>query len=387
MLRRLLNIPSGPLWQTPIEPTTKPETERIAINVDESLQTAYDSRAELKTQDLQLALAKLNSSTSATCSSPTWPSRPNTATTAPRPLFTDAFNQVTGLNFNTWQISLILTYPIQNRAARAQSAIANLDLDRFKLLYDSEKTVVATEVRTAARGVETAAKQIDAARKSTEYQEKNLDAERKRYENGMSTSFNITTIQDQLTQARSVQVQAIVGLSYGAHRVLSVDRQAAVPGWDLDRRSRGPEPEPLQPAPEPRCRGEIKPWPMEDSSFGRLLGAIVSPGKTFRSIAERPTWAAALLVLLVASGAVAYVVGLRTDYRDVIVQSVKEKGAGHPGSPARAPDQHDAEGGAGDLGGDGADRHRPGLAARGAPLLGSSSSCWEPISATSRASR
>ena len=69
---------------------------------------------------------------------------------------------------------------------------------------------------------------------------------------------------------------------------------------------------------------------MEDSSFGRLIGAIVSPGKTFRSIAERPTWAAALLVVLVASGAVAYVVGLRTDYRDVIVQSVKEKGRDIP---------------------------------------------------------
>jgi hypothetical protein len=65
---------------------------------------------------------------------------------------------------------------------------------------------------------------------------------------------------------------------------------------------------------------------MEDSSFGRLLGALVSPGKTFKSLAERPTWGAALLVLLVASGAVAFVVGMRTDYRDVIVQSAKEKG-------------------------------------------------------------
>jgi hypothetical protein len=69
---------------------------------------------------------------------------------------------------------------------------------------------------------------------------------------------------------------------------------------------------------------------MEDSSFGRLLGALVSPVKTFRSIAERPTWGAAFVVLLLASGAVAYVVGLRTDYRDVIVQSVKEKGRDIP---------------------------------------------------------
>jgi len=37
-----------------------------------------------------------------------------------------------------------------------------------------------------------------------------------------------------------------------------------------------------------------------------------------------------MLVLLVASGAVAYVIGLRTDYRDVIVQSVKEKGRDIP---------------------------------------------------------
>jgi len=69
---------------------------------------------------------------------------------------------------------------------------------------------------------------------------------------------------------------------------------------------------------------------MEDSSFGRLLGALVSPVKTFQSIAQRPTWGAAFLLLLLVSGAVAYVVGSRTDYRDVIVQSVKEKGRDIP---------------------------------------------------------
>ena len=211
VLRRLLNVPSGSLWQTPIEPTTKPETERISVNVDDAIQTAYDSRPELKTQDLQLALAKINSEYFRQLLKPNLAFQAQYGYRGIASAFTDAFNQVTGLSFNNWQISLVLSYPIQNRSARAQSATANLEVDRFKLLYDSEKTIVATEVRTAARGVVTAAKQIDAARKSTEYQEKNLDAERKRYENGMSTSFNITSIQDQLTQARSVEVQAIVG--------------------------------------------------------------------------------------------------------------------------------------------------------------------------------
>ena len=36
---------------------------------------------------------------------------------------------------------------------------------------------------------------------------------------------------------------------------------------------------------------------LEDSSAGRLIGVLVSPVKTFQSIAARPTWAVALIVL------------------------------------------------------------------------------------------
>ena len=65
---------------------------------------------------------------------------------------------------------------------------------------------------------------------------------------------------------------------------------------------------------------------LEDSSAGRLIGALVSPAKTFRSIAERPTWALALVVLLLAAGAVGFVSAKRTDYREMITRSLKESG-------------------------------------------------------------
>jgi hypothetical protein len=39
---------------------------------------------------------------------------------------------------------------------------------------------------------------------------------------------------------------------------------------------------------------------MENSAFGRLIGVLVAPGKTFRSIAERPTWLAAFLVVVLS---------------------------------------------------------------------------------------
>jgi hypothetical protein len=37
-----------------------------------------------------------------------------------------------------------------------------------------------------------------------------------------------------------------------------------------------------------------------ESSFGRLIGVLVAPAKTFRSLAERPTWVVALLVVVLS---------------------------------------------------------------------------------------
>ena len=121
---------------------------------------------------------------------------------------TDAFSDVWGRDFDSWEIGITASYPIQNRDARAQSAIADLEVDRAKRQLDQLKLQVVTEVRTAARGVNTAAESIVSARASVRLQEKNLDAEQKRYENGMSTSFQVTQIQDDLTAARSRLVSA-----------------------------------------------------------------------------------------------------------------------------------------------------------------------------------
>lgn len=210
-LRRLLNLPAGEgLWQKPIVPTTPPETERIAIDVNAAINTAFSERPELRTQELQLAQARLDAEFFRGQLKPDLNLNVNYGYNGTGLDFNDAFTQVTGLDFRGWLVQLQFAYPIQNRAARAQSAIANLDVDRTQALLDQQKTLISTEVRRAARAVETAAKQIDAARISLEFQNKSLEAEKKRYENGMSTSFEITRIQDDLTRARSRQVQSTI---------------------------------------------------------------------------------------------------------------------------------------------------------------------------------
>lgn len=61
---------------------------------------------------------------------------------------------------------------------------------------------------------------------------------------------------------------------------------------------------------------------MNDSSFGRVIGALVSPGATFRSIAERPTWVAPFLVLLVLGFAVGVVIQLKTDPEEMVREQI-----------------------------------------------------------------
>lgn len=210
-LRQLLNLPRGPLWQTAIVPTSDPKTgEKLTVNVDEALRIALAQRPELTSQQIQLEQAKRDAEYFRSQLKPALDLNVAYGYSGLDTAFGEAFNQIAGLDFRSWSAKLTFTYPIQNRTARAQSASANVAVDRFQSLYDQERLVIETEVRRAARALDTAAKSIDAAVKAREFQVKNLDAEKKRYENGMSTSFQITQIQDQLTQARSSEVTAIV---------------------------------------------------------------------------------------------------------------------------------------------------------------------------------
>lgn len=210
LLRQLLNLPQGDLWQVDIRPTTKPETERVAIDVNEAIRIALAERPEVRTQQLFLERNQLDARYFQNQLLPQLNLSLDYNLAGVGLGFSNALEQVYLLDFPGWAAQLTFAYPLQNRGARAQKAIADIDVERALLELDDIENVVTTEVRQAARRVDTAAKQIEAARASSRFQERNLEAERKRYENGMSTSFEITQIQEDLTLARSRVVTATI---------------------------------------------------------------------------------------------------------------------------------------------------------------------------------
>ena len=52
---------------------------------------------------------------------------------------------------------------------------------------------------------------VAAAKKARELADRNLDAERKKFDNGMTTSFTVAQVQNDLTTARSNELLAIAG--------------------------------------------------------------------------------------------------------------------------------------------------------------------------------
>ena len=106
-------------------------------------------------------------------------------------------------------MGFVFSYPLFNRAARGARGVAefNLETDRSRLTV-LEQDVVVT-VRESHRAIVTAARQIGAAAKGRELAERNLDAARKKYDNGMTTSFEVSQIQNQLSAAKSTELQAL----------------------------------------------------------------------------------------------------------------------------------------------------------------------------------
>lgn len=65
---------------------------------------------------------------------------------------------------------------------------------------------------------------------------------------------------------------------------------------------------------------------MEESSFGRLVGVLVSPAKTFKSIAEKPSWVLALLVLIGIGVGVGMMMSGKMDWAEITRDSIEARG-------------------------------------------------------------
>ncbi len=225
-LRRLLNFDPAQ-WSVPIVPTDEVRAEQAPVRLEEGTRAALERRPELRAaaynvdsqrmrydffHNQTLPRLDLVGSYGYSGLGGTETVRdPRTGQILSRNPgnFGDSFEQVLERDFNNWSVGLLFSYPVFNRAAAGRRGESKYTWEAAKASRTALEQNVVVQVRDAARAIDTASRSIAAAQKARELAERNLDAERKKFENGMTTSFQVTEIQRDLSVARTNELQAL----------------------------------------------------------------------------------------------------------------------------------------------------------------------------------
>jgi outer membrane protein TolC len=115
---------------------------------------------------------------------------------------------VLGLDYPTWSVGFTFAYPLGRSAQEAALARARIEKNQQSARLRSLELTVVREVREAARRLEQNQQRIETTRLGRELAEQRLDAEQKRFDVGMSTSFLVIQAQRDLAVARNNELQA-----------------------------------------------------------------------------------------------------------------------------------------------------------------------------------
>ncbi|HEY7574612.1 MAG TPA: TolC family protein [Thermoanaerobaculia bacterium] len=238
-LKRLMSFDPAQ-YTIPIIPTDSVRVESVTVNVDQGVTAALARRPEILAQEYTVdsgrveyeywsnqALPQVNLVASYgtagqggsfffdPCVIPGDPRCPDPTNPPPPVLIADnglgnAYHQTINRLFPSWSIGLNISYPILNRYAKGQRGAARYLWESSRATLTTTQQNVVVEVRDAARQIDTAQRQIAATAKGRELAERNLDAEKKKFDNGMTTSFQVNQIQRDLSAARVTELQALV---------------------------------------------------------------------------------------------------------------------------------------------------------------------------------
>ena len=122
--------------------------------------------------------------------------------------FGSVLSQVFGADYPTWSLGFTLTYPVGKSVEEANLARARIERDQAAARLRQTELGAVREVRDAALRLEQNRQRIETAQLSRDLAEQRLDAEQKRFEVGMSTSFLVIQAQRDLAVARNNELQA-----------------------------------------------------------------------------------------------------------------------------------------------------------------------------------
>ena len=231
-LRTLIMNPSQPdFWTTRVVPSEQPVLTPQTVDVEAAIRNALDERTDLaqarrqmdqtditmkyiRNQKLPTVNAILNYGLAGVGGTRTIYDTSGgfpvaTGERAQR-TFGDALRDIFGNQFKTWSLQFQVSYPLGTSAADAGLAQARVQREQEVTTLRALELQVAAQVRDAGRQVDTSLKRVEATTKARQFGEKRYEAEQKRINVGLSTTFQLFQAQRDLASAKLAELNSII---------------------------------------------------------------------------------------------------------------------------------------------------------------------------------
>jgi HAE1 family hydrophobic/amphiphilic exporter-1 len=135
-----------------------------------------------------------------------------------------SLSNLTSGHFTTASVGVTMSFPIRNRTAEAQSAVAASETKRLEATRKQVELAIEQDVRNAVQAVSTAGARLDAAGNARKDAEDQYASEQRQFRAGTSTVFLVLQRQTDLISARTREARARADLGEAA---ANLDRATA----------------------------------------------------------------------------------------------------------------------------------------------------------------
>jgi outer membrane protein len=221
-LRRLIMDPAdGSFWRMRIDPVEEPTDRGSLPDVDTAVANALEGRYDLARAGHELANARTNVEFLGNQKLPDVRLEtsyrgsglggtqflraggfPGAVTGTRDRSLGEALGQAFSPDYPTWSVGVTVSYPLGRSYEEASLARAEIERRQAAQRIASLQLQTAETVRQAGRQVRSTAERVDAARAGATLAQQRLDAEQRRFEVGLSTTFLVTQAQRDLLQAQ-----------------------------------------------------------------------------------------------------------------------------------------------------------------------------------------
>ncbi len=226
--RLMLAGPDDGLLMQTVNPTDQPVLLDRPVDIQAAIDTALQSRADIRQQREQRVISTVNLDVSKSNA------LPDLTLSAGYSLqgvggnlyqrdglggdpvlvqaggYGDGITAIKNFDTPTWNVQLQASYPLGTNSQKQALERARLQLRQTDLALRAQELNIITQVTQAGLNVQNTFLQYQAAQRNREASERNAESELLRYSVGVAINFEVVTAQNQLTSARLSELQAII---------------------------------------------------------------------------------------------------------------------------------------------------------------------------------